>query len=75
MFKKEQIKVKINGMNCEHCAKRIEEALKKIKNVSEVKVNLNDSEALLTIKDNISETNIKEVIEEAGYEFNGVIKN
>lgn len=32
--------IQINGMKCEHCTSRVEEALKKIANVKSVKVNL-----------------------------------
>ena len=39
--------IQINGMKCEHCTSRVEEALKKIANVKSVKVNLAKKEAII----------------------------
>ncbi len=60
--------VKIEGMSCMHCVKKVEEALKRIKGVKEVTVNLDAKRALIIAKQEIEETQIKNIIEEIGYE-------
>ena len=60
--------VKIEGMSCMHCVKKVEEALKRIKRVKEVTVNLDAKRALIIAKQEIEETQIKNIIEEIGYE-------
>ena len=65
--KEEEImKLKIEGMMCEHCKKHVEDALKKGKGVSSVEVSLKDEEA--TIKgDNLNKEELIALVKEAGY--------
>ena len=62
-----KIIVNIEGMSCNHCAKRVEDGLKALDNVKSVKVNLEKKNATITYKNEI-----KNVINELGYEFKGV---
>lgn len=71
MFGK-KIVVKIDGMSCSHCAKRVEEGLKKIDNVKSVKVDLNNKKATVTYKDSIDTDMIEKTINELEYEFKGI---
>lgn len=69
-IKKEEIKsmnktVKIEGMMCEHCKKRVEDALKQIG--GDALVDLENGTALLK-ETSLSDDQIKDAIEEAGYE-------
>ena len=64
--------VKIEGMSCMHCVKKVEEALKGIKGVKEVTVNLEAKMALIIAKQEIEETQIKNIIKEIGYEVVGI---
>ena len=41
MFYK-QVIIRVDGMKCVHCAKKVQEELKKIDNIKSVKVNLDD---------------------------------
>ena len=71
MFGK-KIKIGINGMSCNHCAKRVEEGLGKMDGIKSVKVNLDEKYVLITYKDELSLDKVKNEIEELGYEFIGV---
>ena len=71
MFGK-KIVVKIDGMSCSHCAKRVEDGLKKIDNVKTVKVDLNNKKATVTYKDSIDTDMIEKTINELEFEFKGI---
>lgn len=61
-------KIYINGMQCEHCKKRVEKALLSIDNIKEVEVSL--EEKCVNIKYNIEveDSKIIETIENIGFE-------
>lgn len=69
MFKNNKITkiIKVEGMSCEHCAKKVENALKGIKNVNYVKVNLKNKNVEIDLKEDISNDILKSVIEDLGY--------
>ena len=71
MFRKKII-VKIDGMKCEHCSKRVCDSLKKIDNVKSVKVSLENKNAAINYKDNVDIEQISQVIENEGFHFVGV---
>ena len=58
--------IQINGMKCEHCTSRVEEALKKIANVKSVKVNLAKKEAI--IHGDVEDSVLEEAVRKSGYE-------
>lgn len=58
--------IQINGMKCEHCTSRVEEALKKVPNVKSVKVNLAKKEAI--INGDVDNSILEETIKNVGYE-------
>ena len=61
--------VSIDGMCCEHCAKRVEEKLSSVENVISVDVKLKKKIAVIRHRDEVSEEQIKQVIADAGYTF------
>ncbi len=65
------MKVFINGMSCEHCKMRVEKALKSILDVKNVVVDLKKGSAEMDTKSTVSTEEIKNKIEEAGYDFGG----
>ena len=69
--KKEKVIIKIEGMKCEHCAKKVEEVLLKNKNVKKVKVFLEEKEALLTFNGELDKESIIHDIEELDYKVLG----
>lgn len=61
MFNKSIKKViTIEGMHCEHCAKKVEGALKSITGVNKVKVNLLKKEAIIFSKIEIDNQTIQD---------------
>ena len=63
--------MKIEGMSCEHCSARVEKALNTIEGVS-AKVNLEAKEALVELKNDITNEILKKAVEDAGYEVVGI---
>lgn len=66
-------KIKINGMNCNHCKMAVEKALNGIDGVESAEVSLENKEAIVTLSKEINNETFKSVIEEAGFEFVEVI--
>ncbi len=61
-------KIYIEGMVCDHCKKSVEETLKKLSEITEVKVDLNRKMAEVELRTSMDDRKIKEAIEEIGYE-------
>ena len=61
-------KVYIEGMVCDHCKKSVEEALKKLSEITDVKVDLNRKMAEIELRTSIDDRKIKEDIDDIGYE-------
>lgn len=59
--------VMIEGMSCEHCKNRIEQSINDIDGAA-AKVNLKKKQAVVSLEKDISEEQIRTVIEKAGYE-------
>lgn len=59
-------KVVIEGMSCGHCVKHVKDALLEVNGVSSVEVDLGSKTA--TIEGEVSDLEIKEAIEDVGYE-------
>lgn len=64
--------VKINQMSCNHCKNRVEEILKNISGIENAEVNLDEKIAEVDYFGAIDENEIKEKINDAGYEFVGI---
>ncbi len=60
--------IKINGMSCEHCKKRVENKLSELEGILNVNVDLDSKIATLEIEKNIDNTLLKDVVEDLGYE-------
>lgn len=64
--------VKINKMSCNHCKNRVEEILRNISGIENAEVNLDEKLAEVDYFGAIDENEIKEKINDAGYEFVGI---
>lgn len=62
----------IKGMSCSHCAARVEKALNKIDGV-EAKVDLESRTAKLSLSQKVSDDQIKEAVDNAGYTVTDII--
>ncbi len=67
--KKIKTTLTIEGMHCEHCANKVKEALENINNIKKVKVMLKEKQVIVFSTEKIKEQEVKEVIENLGYEL------
>jgi copper chaperone CopZ len=67
-----QIKtLRVGGMTCLHCAAKVTTALKQVKGVSNVKVNLMSEEAEVMLQGAVSDDAFKQAVVSAGYQYLG----
>ncbi len=59
--------VRISGMSCEHCVKRVTKALESLPGVKNVKVDLASGTATFEKPETVTREDIARVIQEAGY--------
>ncbi len=64
--------VHIDGMCCEHCAKRVEDKLSTAKNVVSVDVKLKKKIAIIRSREQVSNEEVCELIKDAGYSVNKI---
>ena len=62
------IELKVQGMSCSGCEKRVENALNTIAGILEVKANHNENLVKINMDKDIEIDEIKETIEDLGYE-------
>ena len=62
----------IDGMTCEHCVKRVTNALQEIEGVETVEVDLEAGSAKVTLSAEVEDSVLEEAIEEAGYDIRDV---
>ena len=64
-----KLKLKINGMSCQHCVKTVTDALTEVEGVQRVKVNLRKGEATLRFDETrVTTTHLTAAITDAGFE-------
>jgi len=61
--------IKVNGMVCEGCENRVQNAIKAIKGVKKVVANHKDGVVTVVAKETVLESQIKEKIEDLGFEI------
>lgn len=67
----DKITLPVEDMSCDHCTQRVKDALEDVEGVSEADVNLDASEATITVTEEVSDDRLAEVVEEAGYRVPG----
>jgi copper chaperone CopZ len=68
----QQLKVKVGGMNCNHCKINVETGIRRIPGIENAVADIINGE--VTIKgDNINLNNVKSVVEDLGYNYDGQI--
>ena len=65
--------IKIEGMSCEHCAKKVELALKSIAEVKKVKVQLKKKDAIVTLDTSVDNQVLISAIESLGYQVTEIL--
>ena len=63
-----EMELKIEGMMCTGCENRVQNALKTIDGVEEVKANHEDGSVKIKANDNVEISTVKEKVEDIGYE-------
>ena len=65
----QSIRLKVEGMSCGHCEKRVTTALLRLDGVKEAKASAKDAEVSVTFDtDKSDEAKIREAIDQAGYQ-------
>ena len=59
--------IKIDGMMCEHCVKRVKKVLEAVDGVESAAVSLEQKEAVVECAETVSEEALRNVVKEAGY--------
>ena len=57
----------IEGMSCEHCSKRVGDALKEVKGVKTVLISLEEKNAEVILKSDVDNEILKSVVEDIGF--------
>ena len=70
--KKNEIELIVSGLNCAHCEKRVEDAIKNANGILSVKASAKKSLVKLEINDDFNEEEVKILITNAGYKYEGI---
>ena len=62
-----EVKVRIQGMSCEHCVRRVTRALEGLPGVKNVRVDLASETATFEKPEELSLSEVARAVEEAGY--------
>lgn len=65
-----EITIKVEGMVCNGCENRVQNALKTIDGVEDVIANYKEGTVVVHLKEEVTEDIIKEKIEDIGFEVN-----
>lgn len=70
----EEVKAKVNGIICAYCVQGIEKAFKKLEEVEQVKVDLDNGLVTIHTKDanDLDDAKVKSIITDAGYTVTGI---
>ena len=68
------IRLSIDGMSCENCVRHVREALEGMDGVVRVSVNLEKGEAELEATVELMADEIKEVLDEEGYDLKNLVQ-
>ena len=69
----EEMKIKVNGMMCAHCEAHVKKALEAIDGIESVVASHEENLVTITNSKDIDESLIKAAVEEAGYEYAGML--
>lgn len=59
--------LKIEGMSCQHCQRRVKQALESVGGVEKAEVSLEQKRASVTHNENTTKQQLIEAVEDAGY--------
>lgn len=70
--KKMKKKIGIEGMHCNHCAMKVQEALNGIEGIKSTKVNLAKKEAEVILEQDVNNEDIKKAIAEIDFQVTDI---
>ncbi len=65
--------IKIKGMTCAHCQKRVENALNEIEGIK-ASVDLKNNEATVKLSKDVDDAVIRQAVTDAGYEVISIVE-
>ncbi|MCR5467692.1 MAG: heavy metal translocating P-type ATPase [Lachnospiraceae bacterium] len=68
-----EMKIKVNGMMCPHCEAHVKKALEAIDGIESATASHEENLVTITNSKDIDEAAMKAAVEEAGYEYDGVL--
>ena len=68
-----EMKIRVNGMMCGHCEMHVKKALEAIDGVDSVTASHEENLVTITNSRDIDEAALKAAVEEAGYEYAGLV--
>ena len=66
--------IRVKGMMCGHCEARVKTALEEVSGIEEARPDHESGIVKLVMNAEVSESEIKDAIEKAGYKFKGYVK-
>lgn len=69
-----EMKIKVNGMMCAHCEAHVKKALEAIDGIESATASHEENLVTITNSGDVDEASIKAAVEEAGYEYAGVLE-
>jgi len=70
-----EMKITVKGMMCGHCEAHVKKALEAIEGIDYVEASHDENLVTITNSKDIDEATIKTAVEDAGYEYGGIIGN
>ena len=67
------MKISVKGMMCAHCEAHVKKALEALPGVESATASHEENLVVLTLNGDVSEEDIKKAVEDAGYEYAGII--
>ena len=67
------MKIKVNGMMCGHCEAHVKKALEAIEGINSAEASHEENLVTISCDGNVDEAVIKAAVEEAGYEYAGIV--
>lgn len=72
LFGGKRKKIQVEGMHCEHCARKVKSCLENLTDVRKVKVRIPKKEVMVIYHHSLDNELLQKKIEELGYQVTGI---
>ena len=69
------MKIKVNGMMCEHCEAHVKKALETVSGIKSAAASHTDGLVTIETSRSVDEKLLKKAVTEAGYEYAGIVED